>query len=112
ADVKNAMHHTAHQIAKINHLNRKKTDAFMHALLEKRADLAGLPFAMGDDCRTKGDRSREFAAAVEMVRHALRNTGGQAMGMGRATFPTPQVAGPVTRQLSTPRSPRPPAGPP
>ena len=39
---------TAHTIAKINHLNRNKADGFMEALLHERADLAGLPIAMGD----------------------------------------------------------------
>lgn len=64
-------HHTAHQLAKINHLNAKKTDAFMVALLETRADLAGLPFVMGDDCRTGTERMRQFAIAVGRVRQAL-----------------------------------------
>jgi hypothetical protein len=65
---------TAHQLAKINHLNAKKTDAFMVALLESREDLAGLPFVMGDDCRTSGERARQFTIAVAAVRQAL---GGQ-----------------------------------
>src|SRR5262249_20125945 len=34
------------QIASIQHLNRKSTDAFMTALIESRLDLAGLPFVM------------------------------------------------------------------
>jgi hypothetical protein len=67
---------TAHQLAKINHLNAKKADAFMAALLESRADLAGLPFVMGDDCRTSGERTRQFTIAVNTVRQALG--GGQA----------------------------------
>src|SRR5262249_10473924 len=49
-----ASKHTAYTIAKINHVNAKNTDAFMQALLGERSDLSGLPFAMGDDCRTKG----------------------------------------------------------
>jgi hypothetical protein len=61
----------AHQLAKINHLNAKKTDAFMAALLESRDDLAGLPFAMGDDCRTSGERAKQFTIAVNTVRQAL-----------------------------------------
>ena len=40
-------------MAKINHLNRKKRDGFMLAMLEQRPDLRGLPFLMGDDCRTQ-----------------------------------------------------------
>jgi hypothetical protein len=62
---------TAHQLAKINHLNAKKTDAFMVALLESREDLAGLPFVMGDDCRTSGERTKQFNIAVTAVRQAL-----------------------------------------
>ena len=61
----------AHQLAKINHLNARKTDAFMIALLANRADLAGLPFAMGESCRTTGERTRQFTIAVNTVRQAL-----------------------------------------
>ena len=61
----------AHQLAKINHVNAKKTDAFMTALLANREDLAGLPFAMGDDCRTAGERTKQFTHAVATVRQAL-----------------------------------------
>ena len=70
----------AHQLAKINHLNAKKTDAFMTALLESRADLAGLPFVMGDDCRTDPTRGMHFQTAVNNVRAAL---GGPAFNFGR-----------------------------
>jgi hypothetical protein len=62
----------AHQIAKVNHLNDKKADGFLEALRGERLDLAGLPFAMGDACRTKGERSRQFALAVAAVRRALQ----------------------------------------
>src|SRR5207249_3858494 len=61
----------AHQLAKINHLNAKKPDAFMAALLANRSDLAGLPFVMGDDCRTSGDRLKHFTEAVNTVRQAM-----------------------------------------
>lgn len=76
---------TAHQLAKINHLNAKKTDEFMRALIASRPDLTGLPFIMGDDCRTAGERSRLFAQAVNTVRQALGgggviNFGGQMGG--------------------------------
>lgn len=86
----------AHQLAKINHLNAKKTDAFMAALIENRPDLAGLPFAMGDDCRTSADRSKQFAIAVATVRQALpgnqgvpegggQTVSGNSFGVGRST---------------------------
>jgi hypothetical protein len=63
----------AHQLAKINHLNAKQTDAFMAALLENRDDLRGLPFVMGDECRTAGERSKQFRLAATAVRQALGN---------------------------------------
>jgi hypothetical protein len=63
---------TAFTMAKINHLNGRKTDGFLSALRFERSDLAGLPFAMGDACRTKGERTRQFAAAVNLVRSALQ----------------------------------------
>ncbi|MBP3960729.1 HEAT repeat domain-containing protein [Gemmata sp. G18] len=63
----------AHQLAKINHMNAKKTDAFMAALVENRPDLAGLPFAMGDDCRTSGERSKQFGHAVATIRRSFPN---------------------------------------
>jgi hypothetical protein len=75
-DVSNteAMKQIAHQMAKINHLNDKKTDGFLEALRKERLDLNGLPFAMGDACRTKGERSKQFALAVATVRRALPRT--------------------------------------
>src|SRR5437867_1787321 len=68
---------TAHTIAKINHLNEKKTDGFLEDLRHERLDLTGLPFAMGDACRTKGERSKQFAVEVNMVRSALQQPVGQ-----------------------------------
>jgi hypothetical protein len=61
---------TAHTMAKINHLNRQKTDGFIEALLEARPDLAGLPMAMGDTCRTKGDRTQFFTEALNTIKQA------------------------------------------
>jgi hypothetical protein len=70
--VTDARLNTAILIAKINHLNGKKADGFLEALRGERPDLAGLPFAMGDECRTEGERRREFTRAVANVRGALR----------------------------------------
>jgi hypothetical protein len=67
-----ALKATAYTMAKINHLNARKTDGFLSALRFERSDLAGLPFAMGDACRTKGERTRQFAGAVNLVRSALQ----------------------------------------
>jgi hypothetical protein len=61
---------TARQLAKIDHMNAKKRDGFMVALVENRADLAGLPFTMGDDCRTDGARREQFVLAVATIRAA------------------------------------------
>lgn len=65
-----ALQHIAHNLAKIDHLNKKKTDAFMAALI-KRPDLAGLPFAMGDACRLKEEQSKLFTQALNMIRSFL-----------------------------------------
>jgi hypothetical protein len=81
----------AHQIAKINHLNSGKTDGFIEALRGQRPDLIGLPFAMGDACRTKGERSRQFANAATMVRRSLQ----QAQGVRAVSFSaTTRAVGP------------------
>jgi hypothetical protein len=68
-----AMERIAHQIAKINVANKKGTDAFLKALVENRADLAGLPFAMGDACRTTGERNKQFSAALATIRRLLQS---------------------------------------
>jgi hypothetical protein len=76
-----ALKQTAHTIAKINHLNEKKTDGFLDALRHERLDLTGLPFAMGDACRTKGERSKQFTVEVNLVRAAVQQPAGfQAFG--------------------------------
>src|SRR5262249_21196365 len=80
-----ALHHNAHTIAKINHLNQKKTDGFMEALLAGRTDLSGLTFAMGDAGRTKGEPSREFTGARQTNRTAMN----QGNGKGETKMPTP-----------------------
>ena len=59
---------TRQQMAKINFLNQKKADRFVELLLENRADLAGLPFQMGDACRLDKDRSEPFRRAVSQIR--------------------------------------------
>jgi hypothetical protein len=88
-----AMKHIAHQIAKINHLNDKKTDGFIEALRDERLDLHGLPFAMGDACRTKGERSRQFALAVATVRRAMQDPGVPQSSPGPASGMPPGGAG-------------------
>ncbi len=70
-----AMELTAHGMAKINHLNRTKTDGFMLAMIDLRGDLRGLPFLMGDECRTRHEQAKVFAFAAEHIR---RTSGGGA----------------------------------
>jgi uncharacterized protein involved in exopolysaccharide biosynthesis len=70
--VLDATRDTADLIAQINHLNGKEADGFLEALRGERPDLAGLPFAMGGECRTEGERRRQFTFAVANVRRALR----------------------------------------
>src|SRR5439155_494829 len=66
-----------------------KADGFMEALRGARSDLAGLPFAMGDACRTKGDRSRELTRAVATVRAALRGQSGVQTRAGTIVLSAP-----------------------
>jgi hypothetical protein len=60
----------ARQVAKINHLNQEKRDGYMAALLDARPDLTGLAWAMGDACRLKEERSRQFKIALTLLRNA------------------------------------------
>jgi hypothetical protein len=92
----------AFQLAKINHMNAKKTDAFMTALIESRPDLAGLPFAMGDTCRTIGERTKQFTAAVNTVRQALNGSGNRVVAQVQdfILLNAPNPGGPVTPATS------------
>ena len=78
-----ALRQTAHTIAKINHLNHKKSDGFVDALLRARPDLAGLPMAMGDTCRTKGDRAKFFTDALNLIKQAKRQGGSMKVPVQR-----------------------------
>jgi hypothetical protein len=79
-----------HQIAKINSLNAKKPDAFMALLLERRDDLRGLPFVMGEDCRTPAARAKEFLLAAQLIQEIrllrARTRAGTASGEPSAVF--------------------------
>ena len=61
----------AHQMAKINFANKQKTDRFVELLMAHRADLAGLPFSMGDACRQQGNERKTFKSTVANVRNFL-----------------------------------------
>jgi hypothetical protein len=60
------------QIVKINHVNKEKPDHFMTLLLGERSDLRGLPFLLGDDCRTSTERHQKFSHSVQAVRESAR----------------------------------------
>jgi hypothetical protein len=66
-----AMADIAHQIAKIDHLNKQKPDRFLEVLLPTRPDLQGLRWVMGDACRLTKTRSSEFTRAAFLVRAAM-----------------------------------------
>jgi hypothetical protein len=68
-----AMQTTAHVMAKINHLNAKKTDGFMLAMIDQRTDLRGLPFLMGEECRMREEEAKVFHGVVNAVHQAVRN---------------------------------------
>ncbi len=87
---------TAHTMAKINHLNRQKPDGFLLAWLGERPDLAGLPMAMGDACRMKGDRTQYFTQALNLIKQA-KGPGGEDMKVEGVLTPvvTPPPPPPV-----------------
>ncbi|MBI3410734.1 MAG: HEAT repeat domain-containing protein [Planctomycetes bacterium] len=78
-----AMLETAHQTAKINHLNQKKQDLFMETLIEDRKDLAGLPFLLGDACRLKKFEKKDFHNDVAVVRSLFNDTADAFEGVDR-----------------------------
>ena len=76
-----AFEHIAHTVDKIHHVNAKKTDAFVEALLSKRTDLSGLPMAMGDSCRLTPERGNQFMLELQSLRMAMGNAGNLALGL-------------------------------
>jgi hypothetical protein len=66
-----AMEATAHILAKINHLNFKKSDGFMDALLAQRSDLHGLPVLMGEECRMREEQAKIFAEVATHLSQSL-----------------------------------------
>jgi hypothetical protein len=82
--------------AKINYVNRNEPDAFVKALMKSRADLAGLPFLLGDSCRMDKNVSRQFAYEVAQVRPALGDFGGGGFQGNPLTPPHPK---PTEREI-------------
>jgi len=62
----------AHIMAKMKHLNARSTDGFMKELIASRADLRGMPFLMGNDCRTEEKEAQRFAEAVSIVQRQIQ----------------------------------------
>ena len=50
------------------YLNEKEQDGYLKAVMSNRADLAGLPFALGGACRTTGSLTKSFKEAAEAIR--------------------------------------------
>jgi hypothetical protein len=71
-DHKDTEKEIAHAIAKINHLSKKNPDGFMESLLAHRADLRGLPFRMGKDCRTEPAQAQLHSEIALEIRADLR----------------------------------------
>jgi hypothetical protein len=69
----------ASQIAGIHALTKEKSDRFVEKILAERADLAGLPFQMGNSCRLSEMQSRCFKQAVALV-HGARNAHNTTVG--------------------------------
>ncbi len=82
-----ALEATARMLAKMNHLNRKKTDGFMLELIAARTDLQGMPFRMGEECRTREEQARVFNVIVEAIHQAL------SAAKGREGIQTENVEG-------------------
>jgi hypothetical protein len=89
-----AFEHIAHTVDKIHHVNAKKRDAFVEALLAKRSDLSGLPMAMGDSCRLTPERGNQFAFELQSLRSAMANPGALASTITRPgnTHPEARIA--------------------
>lgn len=64
------MGRVAHNIAKINHVNKAGTDHFIKVLVKSRPDLAGLPFVMGEACRLNKKQGTQFIEEVALVRRS------------------------------------------
>jgi hypothetical protein len=57
----------ARTAAAVLYLNSKGEDGFLKALVRSRPDLSGLPFLMGEDCRTEEARASVFKYVAQQV---------------------------------------------
>jgi hypothetical protein len=74
----------AGQLAKMRQLNDRKTDAFHELLIAQRRDLQGLPFVLGNACRTTGNRANLFGIAALFVRQKLLAGDAERLGFWEA----------------------------
>ena len=58
-------------IMQIRQENNVKQDGFLLAQMDRRRELRGLPFIMGDDCKLTNERGNEFQQSVLAVRNAM-----------------------------------------
>jgi hypothetical protein len=68
------------QIAHMSHLDEKRADGFMEAMLAQRADLSGLPFILGDGCRMEYEQCDFFVRAACAVRDSLQTSNRREVG--------------------------------
>jgi hypothetical protein len=66
-----ALNRIADLIAKINHLDKQRSDGFIGALRSRRADLKGLPFQMLWDGRTSEEEAAVFKRLVQEIHDNL-----------------------------------------
>jgi hypothetical protein len=62
---------TTRTAQKILFLNKKKADGFLHALLDTRPDLRGLPFMLGAQCQMKEERALLFKVTLDALNSAF-----------------------------------------
>jgi hypothetical protein len=72
-----ALRQTAHIFARISYLNHQKQDGFIEALIENRA-MRGLPFLMGDACRTDEAKGRMMPFLSGSINQMLSDVNGES----------------------------------
>ena len=102
-----AFEHIAHTVDKIHHVNAKKKDAYVEALLSKRTDLSGMPMAMGDSCRLTPERGQQFVVELQNLRVAMGNHANLAIGLSQsANTAKPEARIAAVMQVLGPESPQ------
>lgn len=84
AKVEEARGRIAALARKIADENNKTPDGFVHELRKSRADLAGLPFLLGEDCQLSQSDAVVLAVASAQVREVIGKCSAQADAFWRA----------------------------